>query len=131
MFRKKTENKTKERPNCNLSLLQRLVDSNSCSLFLIAKMASNAINSSTRDEMKRVYLQSIKVALESVPDRTKKSYEPKQREFMQFCLEEKYDDGIIVYAEKLNHFLVKKVLACFCIAFKAFLKFITGDQPSI
>jgi Fic family protein len=33
----------------------------------------------------------------------------KQNEFKEFCHEEQYDDGCTVYAEKLNHFLVRKV----------------------
>jgi hypothetical protein len=63
----------------------------------------------SKDEMKRINNQSIRNSLDNVPGRTKRSYQPKQREFIQFCIEKSYDDGIIVYSEKLVHFLDQKV----------------------
>jgi Fic family protein len=56
-----------------------------------------------------MYLQSIQQAAENIPNWTKISYGSKQNEFKEFCREEQYDDGCTVHAEKLNHFLVKKV----------------------
>jgi hypothetical protein len=56
-----------------------------------------------------MYLQSIQQAAESKPNWTNISYGRKHNEFKEFCQEEHYDDGCTVYAEKLNHFVVKKV----------------------
>jgi hypothetical protein len=36
----------------------------------------------SKDEMKRSYNQNIRNSLGNVPERTKRSYQPKQREFI-------------------------------------------------
>jgi hypothetical protein len=81
--------------------------------------SSSANNAESQDEMKRMYLTSIRQAAENIPTRTKISYGSKQKEFKDFCLEENYDDGCTVYAEKLNHFLRKKVIKIIALYLKA------------
>jgi len=79
---------------------------------LLATSAASATSSrvALNAELFAQGLRALEQARESRPKNTNKAYDPKQNEWREFCADKGFEDGELVYENKLISFLNERVL---------------------